>query len=596
MLLLFLNQWITDAFLKALCWTFIHSLWQGVVAAVIAGIIIGCTRKAKASLRYNLLVILFTSLLLIIGISFFLQLSRFNHQRNYSSWETIRPIDVISFPFPKNTSLVAPEKESFITTLTHYCNEHASFIVLLWFLFFTVKCLQLSSGLYHIHHLRKSGRIPTLEVLSDLTKQLCQLLGIRKSVVLLESRLVNSPLTIGCLKTTILIPIGLLSHLPLDQVEAVLLHELAHIQRNDYLVNLLQSFAETIFFFNPALLWISALVRREREACCDDMVLQHIPHRSTYLEALVSFQEYSLTPSGTAMALTRQKEPLLNRIKRMLTKENQNLNIMERTLLMLGIIAITSFGFVSGTKTPIAASPISTYYSRPDSTVVKRNLFYSSNVTDTVKPGDKGAYKQSQKRMEDAKAEKQPEMEAVPSEKPYQVINGRSVVMSKGSRASTDTYTDIIFVDGKRMTPDEVNSTIKRSAIKAVGAAEGEVAQKKYGVDQPVLEIYINTSPNTDIAFLPTEKRAVILKEQEARMKEQEQRYQERKQLYEQQRQLAIQKKGQQKQEIMLEKQKEAMKKHQLLMKQHEEQVKKQAERIKEQEKKIEEQREIINT
>lgn len=561
MLLLFLNQWITDAFLKALCWTFIHSLWQGVVAAVIAGIIVICTCKTKASLRYNLLTSLFVLFLLCIGLSFFFQLLHFNRQRNYSSLETIRPINVISIPFPKNNSLVATERDSFITTLTNYCNEYASFIVLLWFLFFTVKCLQLFSGLYHIHCLRKSGTFPASEVLSDITKRLCKLLHLPKAVVLLESRLVNSPLTIGCLKMTILIPIGLFTYLPPEQVEAVLLHELAHIRRNDYLVNLLQSFAETIFFFNPAILWISNLIRREREACCDDIVLQHIPHKSNYLQALVSFQEYSLMHSGTAMALTGQREPLLNRIKRILTHENQKLNIMERTLLMLGIIALTSFGFISATKTPVTTRKASAYFSQPASAVVNRNSFSNSNVTDTIKPGDKEAHKQSEKSMADVQMEKQPDMETIHSEKPYQVINGISFVMSKGSWASIDQYTDIIYVDGKRMTPEEVNSTIKRSVIKAVGATDGEAAQKKYGVDQPVLEIYINTRPETDWMRLTlTKEKKALLHEQEANealLKEQEQKNTEMKQLYNLQRQLVIQEKGLQEPEQMMPKQME---------------------------------------
>lgn len=90
------------------------------------------------------------------------------------------------------------------------------------------------------------------------------------------------------------------------------------------------------------------------------------------------------------------------------------------------------------------------------------------------------------------------------SEKPYWVINGRPfIVSSGGSWASTDELTDVIFVDGKKLTGEEVNETIKRSSIKTVGTMEGEAAKKKYGFEKPVLEVYINTKPMTDAVLAP---------------------------------------------------------------------------------------------
>src|SRR6202008_3371205 len=113
----------------------------------------------------------------------------------------------------------------------------------------------------------------------------------------------------------ILVPLGLLAALPPSQVETILLHELAHIRRKDYLVNLLQRFSEAVFFFNPALIWISSLIRQEREACCDDIVVSTATHHGNYLKALVSFQEYCLTPPKYAMAIGSKQHYLLNRVK-----------------------------------------------------------------------------------------------------------------------------------------------------------------------------------------------------------------------------------------------------------------------------------------
>ena len=605
MLFNFFNQGIFDNFLKALSWTFIHSLWQGLLAAIIAGVIISSTRTTKAYLRYNLLVILFAFFLLVVGMSFFSQLSYFLGQKeNYPSLTVINLSDVVTVPFRESTSSIVLEKEAFIAKFTTFCNKYAAFAVLLWFLFFIAKCSQVFYGLYYIHRIRKSQVFPPLEAWNCMTRQLSKALGIYKPVILLESRLVKVPLTIGYLKATILIPVGLLTNLSPKQVEAVLLHELAHIRRNDYLVNLLQSFAETVFFFNPAFLWISSLIRQEREACCDDIVLQHLPHKSTYLEALVSFHEYSLAHSGTALALTHQKEDLFQRIKRMLTQENQRLNIVERTLLVLGIIAITAFGFIASSKTPITSTPLITstlpiIFTPPiasplkaSAAVINSNMFNNGNLPDTIKQGHKEVPEGFEKKNDEGNTpERELKEEAADAEKPYQIINGTSYVMSKGGWARIDgVITNIIFVDGKRMTPEEVNKTIKRSSVMGVGATEGEGAKRKYGLTEPVLEIYINTRPEWNADTLSQ------LKENAALLIEKDRKATEMKQLYEQQSRLAMKKEGLQKQQEFLQKQKNEMEKQQALFEEQAKQFRKQSELFEEQAKKFKEQREIINT
>jgi beta-lactamase regulating signal transducer with metallopeptidase domain len=86
----------------------------------------------------------------------------------------------------------------------------------------------------------------------------------------------------------------MLTTLPASEIEAILLHELAHIRRRDYLVNLLQSFSDIIFFFNPAVLWLSSLIRDERENCCDDIAIGEVKNKKQFIHALLSFQEYNL--------------------------------------------------------------------------------------------------------------------------------------------------------------------------------------------------------------------------------------------------------------------------------------------------------------
>lgn len=350
--LLFANQWISGIVLKALCWTFIHSLWQGMVAAVVAGLIIYCTRRSKPQLRYALLVFLFALFILVTGATFLYQLSYVVSVHGPSA---LAPPAGSSVLLLADDGIIASgSTPGLLTRFTDYFNTNAALVVFAWALVFMFKCVHICTGLRYVHRLRKHNVYPALDGWAVKTKELAKRMGITRPITLLQSATLHAPVTVGYMKATILVPLGLLANLPPDQVEAVLLHELAHIRRKDYLVNLLQRFAETVFFFNPAILWISSLIGQEREAACDDLVLAHLPRQKAYFEALVSFQEYALAHRGHAMALLPQKQYLLGRIRRMITRENQKLNTMEKTMLLLGILVISAFGFIS--KQPVDCS------------------------------------------------------------------------------------------------------------------------------------------------------------------------------------------------------------------------------------------------
>ena len=103
--------------------------------------------------------------------------------------------------------------------------------------------------------------------------------------MLLESCLVQVPIVIGQMRPVILLPVGLLAGLPAEQIELILMHELAHIRRYDYVVNMLQTFIEGVMFYNPAVWWISKVIRTEREHCCDDLVVAATRNAHAYAAA-----------------------------------------------------------------------------------------------------------------------------------------------------------------------------------------------------------------------------------------------------------------------------------------------------------------------
>ena len=145
--------------------------------------------------------------------------------------------------------------------------------------------------------------------------RLAQRAGVDRIVQLGESAAVAIPVVAGWLKPVILLPLGVLTALPVEQVEAILLHELAHISRHDYLANLLQSIVESLFFYHPAMWAVSRRIRRERELACDDQTVKWCQDRHTYAEALAGFEELRHQPP--LLAATGEGD-LLARIRRIL--------------------------------------------------------------------------------------------------------------------------------------------------------------------------------------------------------------------------------------------------------------------------------------
>jgi hypothetical protein len=195
---------------------------------------------------------------------------------------------------------------------------------------------------YTRHIIRHRTHEPLLHWRQRITV-LCHQLGISKPVRLLESKIVKLPVVFGQLKPVILVPLGLLAQLAPEQVEAILLHELAHIRRCDYLVNLLQNIIETLFFFNPALLWLSSLIRDERENCCDDVAIDQLKSRKQYIESLISFKERAMYISPlSAVGFAGRKNSFINRVRRIVENKNYTLSRFEKGSLACSSVVAAS--------------------------------------------------------------------------------------------------------------------------------------------------------------------------------------------------------------------------------------------------------------
>lgn len=138
-------------------------------------------------------------------------------------------------------------------------------------------------------------------------------LGVTRAVHVLVSPLAAVPHVVGSMKPAVVLPLGVVTGLPAAQLEAIIAHELAHVARHDFLINLLQTLADSVLFFHPAVWWTSARVREDREACCDDMVVALTGDPAVYVHALLSIEHArtDLVPAATGSDLRPRIERML---------------------------------------------------------------------------------------------------------------------------------------------------------------------------------------------------------------------------------------------------------------------------------------------
>ena len=133
-------------------------------------------------------------------------------------------------------------------------------------------------------------------------------------------------------------PVGLLTGLPSEQIELILMHEMAHIRRCDYLVNMLQTFVESVMFYNPAVWWISSVIRTERENCCDDTVVESTNKAPLYASALAALEEIRSDQREVVMAAAGGS--LVKRIRRILRQSEPQTSALAPVLSSLAVIVV----------------------------------------------------------------------------------------------------------------------------------------------------------------------------------------------------------------------------------------------------------------
>jgi bla regulator protein blaR1 len=350
-----LKEMLPEPMIKALGWTLVHSLWQGVVAALILALLMLLLHRSSSTIRYFVaLATLLTTF--CTAVATFLVIYRDTPaQVSWVPAGVVTPINAVALTNGLPDTL---SSTSLLDSFSHYFDQHLPLIVTVWLLGITLLALRLLSGLAYVQRLRHYQVQPLSLVWQQRLRSLGTQMQLRQSIRIAESSLAKVPMVVGYMKPLILLPLGTVAGIPSDQVEAILAHELAHIRRKDYLINLFQSAIEIVFFFHPAVWWISGCVREEREHCCDDIAITHCGDSLLYAKALANLEMLHLQPAPQlAMALTGKSGSLLNRIERFLKQPRRNPDFSEgivaALVLVAGILAVSASataGFVPDKK------------------------------------------------------------------------------------------------------------------------------------------------------------------------------------------------------------------------------------------------------
>ena len=231
-------------------------------------------------------------------------------------------------------------------------------IVMAWAIGVFAMTLRLMGGWVLTRRLATRAAVAVSPSLEAAALAIAERLHIRRAVAILESGAVVVPTLVGWLKPVVLLPAAALVGLSPDQLQAILAHELAHVRRHDYLVNLLQSMVETLLFYHPATWWVSAQIRAEREHCCDDLAVEVCGDRLVYASALA---ELTTLAGHRGFALAATDGSLLNRVRRILGgQRSMHEPAPAWPLLALVVLVVGAGSFSAGANDQSTQTPPAT--------------------------------------------------------------------------------------------------------------------------------------------------------------------------------------------------------------------------------------------
>ncbi|MCB0615976.1 MAG: M56 family metallopeptidase, partial [Phaeodactylibacter sp.] len=253
-----ITHWMNTELAEALGWALLHSLWQGAAIALLLAVSLILARGLSSTVRYYMAFSAMLALLLACAGTFAWAYEPQPELATNSTEEVTLFISDTQEALPSGSGPAISEAATdHPTAYLSYFEQHLPLLVTGWLLGILLLSLRMLGEIAYIQHLRHYRCRQVEGIWLEKLFRMKEQMGIRRKVEARETHRIHSPMVVGVFKHVILLPVGLLSGLSPEQVEAVLAHELAHVRRNDYLANLFLSLVEILLFFNPMMWWIS---------------------------------------------------------------------------------------------------------------------------------------------------------------------------------------------------------------------------------------------------------------------------------------------------------------------------------------------------
>ncbi len=364
---------LSHPLVSALGWTLLNALWQILVIALLWRFALYFSRKASASIRYNLSLLALLAIPIVSIYTFFRQYAIYKEATRIVSLEFDDGLYMASAQGGSNFFLIQKNYPALLSNLESF-TPYLFWFYLAGLLFLSLHSLASYSKLYTLKH-RNTHPLP--ENWQRKAMNLKNRIGLTRKVRILQSSKITVPAVVGLFRPVILLPLAMLSSLSTEQVEAILMHELYHLRRNDHYINMLQNILEILFFFHPAIWWISRRIREEREKCVDEYVVGNTAKPLIYANALLTLEENRSTTLQPVVAATQSKTLLLTRIKNIMTMKTRSFNPGQKLAALLVILTATvSVAWINPAMTINYGHPEPDYH--PDSSVVP----YFQNIGD----------------------------------------------------------------------------------------------------------------------------------------------------------------------------------------------------------------------
>ena len=316
-------------------WTVFHAIWQGAIIGLVFYILLTTQSFKSAKARFNAAwITLFIQLLTSICTFCYIWNTFANRLDPVINQES-----GIQNHFYLSGNETIPIQTSFLEKILNLPNQYIDWISWIWLIGVSLMSLRLLGGFSYLFWLNKVSHSPLPIEMNLFLEQKRKEAGLKRIIGKLSSH-IQSPMVFGHFKPILLFPVALLSKLTPEQVEAVIIHELAHVKRNDYILNIFQIFIEIIFYFHPVTWWLTSIIKREREHICDDEAAgKELNQKLSYAKALLIIQENDAISSISSLAFAKKPSEMYLRIKRIL-EPSKNVNFMEKTTLGILVLGL----------------------------------------------------------------------------------------------------------------------------------------------------------------------------------------------------------------------------------------------------------------